>query len=171
MASIWEWIRIRSFWIECTSSRRPRPLLHFIDEKAKQIPLNISVLLVMRNTNRWRRAHQTRRASRANVEPSIEPPTKHVEPVEPLDSKEKLIIFLFKSTGSTGSTCFVGGSILGSTLASQALRVLWAHRYTHLIPNANNTEADESGCTWHFDIRESTHLVGKDAATTQGGQQ
>ena len=62
-----------------------------------------------------------------------------------MDSKECLIIFLFKSTGSIGSTCFVGGSILGSTLALQALRVLWAHRHTHLIPNVNNTEAYETG--------------------------
>ena len=88
---------------------------------------------------------KTRRASRANVEPSIEPPTKHKEPVEPVDLKRNITKHSFESTGSTGSTCFVGGSILGSTLALQALRVLWAHRHTHLIPNANNTEAYETG--------------------------
>ena len=89
----WEWIRIQSFWIQYTSSERPRRLLHSISDGAKEILLNISVLLAIEIGSMWRCANKTCRASRASVEPSIEPPTKHVEPVEPLDSKECLIVF------------------------------------------------------------------------------
>ena len=81
--------------------------------------------------------HRTRRAT---VEPSIEPPTKHVAPVEPVDLKRIITKHSFESTGSTGSTCFVGGSILGSTLALLALHVLLAHRHMLPISIANNTE-------------------------------
>ena len=57
-----------------------------------------------------------------------------------MDLKRNTIKHSFESSGSTGSTCFVGGSILGSTLALLALRVVLAHRHMLLTSVANNTE-------------------------------
>ena len=57
-----------------------------------------------------------------------------------MDLKRNAIKHSFESSGSTGSTCFVGGSILGSTLALLALRVVLAHRRMLLTSVANNTD-------------------------------